>query len=169
MALSKGRQCSESCIDFLALELVHHYARQARVPAPAAIDAIGFRVGRQLAERYTANRPRLSENIDVIKFICKEFWGDLFKKQVDNLRTNHRGTFALKDVNFRWVTRLSADPPSVTTVAYVSATELAKDYLYLPCAMIRGALCHLGVDCTVTADCSALPTCDFTINIKPKS
>lgn len=89
--------------------------------------------------------------------------------QVDNLRTNHRGTFALKDVNFRWVTRLSADPPSVTTVAYVSATELAKDYLYLPCAMIRGALCHLGVDCTVTADCSALPTCDFTINIKPKS
>ena len=88
--------------------------------------------------------------------------------QVDNLRTNHRGTFVLKDVNFRWVSKLSSDPPAPGAVPYVSAADLAKDYLYLPCAMIRGALCHLGVECTVTADCTALPACDFTVNIKPR-
>ena len=42
----------------------------------------GFRVGRQLAERYTANRPRMAEPLEVIKFICKEFWAEVFRKQV---------------------------------------------------------------------------------------
>ena len=30
--------------------------------------------------------------------------------QVDNLRTNHRGTFVLKDQSFRWLAKLSVDP-----------------------------------------------------------
>ena len=42
----------------------------------------GFRVGRQLAERYTANRARLGEPLEVIKFICKDFWAVVFRKQV---------------------------------------------------------------------------------------
>ena len=42
----------------------------------------GFRVGRQLAERYTANRARTGEPLEVIKFICKEFWVAAFRKQV---------------------------------------------------------------------------------------
>ena len=42
----------------------------------------GFRVGRQLAERYTANRARTGEPLEVIKFICKEFWVAVFRKQV---------------------------------------------------------------------------------------
>jgi hypothetical protein len=25
-----------------------------------------------------------------MKFLCKDFWQALFKKQVDNLKTNHR-------------------------------------------------------------------------------
>lgn len=42
----------------------------------------GYRVGRQLVERYTADKPRLGETLDVIKFICKEFWNEVFHKQV---------------------------------------------------------------------------------------
>jgi hypothetical protein len=28
--------------------------------------------------------------LEVIKFVCKDFWQVVFKKQVDNLKTNHR-------------------------------------------------------------------------------
>ena len=42
----------------------------------------GFRVGKQLIERYTINKPLFGSDLDVIKFICKEFWNDLFRKQV---------------------------------------------------------------------------------------
>lgn len=30
------------------------------------------------------------EPLDVIKFICKDFWIAIFKKQIDKLQTNHR-------------------------------------------------------------------------------
>ena len=113
MALVKGRHCSESCMELLNLEMVHHYQSQTRLPCAAAIEAIGktyhacplsltltlpplllqtpehpsllrtgFRVGRQLAECYTANRARTGEPLEVIKFICKEFWVAVFRKQV---------------------------------------------------------------------------------------
>ena len=28
--------------------------------------------------------------MDVIKFLCKDLWTLLFRKQIDNLKTNHR-------------------------------------------------------------------------------
>lgn len=32
------------------------------------------------------------DELDLLKFICKDFWGAIFRKQIDNLRTNHQGT-----------------------------------------------------------------------------
>lgn len=40
--------------------------------------------------RISKDRMRFSDNLDVVKFVCKEVWMFLFKKQVDNLKTNHR-------------------------------------------------------------------------------
>jgi hypothetical protein len=40
--------------------------------------------------RYSRDKPRLGDTLEVIKFICKDFWQAVFKKQVDNLKTNHR-------------------------------------------------------------------------------
>ena len=61
--------------------------------------------------------------------------------QVDNLRTNHRGTFVLKDNTFRWLAKLSVDPPrpagAAAPRAVASVSELARDYLVLPCALVR--------------------------------
>lgn len=39
------------------------------------------------------DRPRFSDHLEAIKFICKDFWSELFKKQIDNLKTNHRVCF----------------------------------------------------------------------------
>lgn len=43
--------------------------------------------------RYTMDRPRFFDHLEAIKFICKDFWSELFKKQIDNLKTNHRVCF----------------------------------------------------------------------------
>ena len=42
--------------------------------------------------------------------VSAEACGMLLLAQVDNLRTNHRGTFVLKDLSFRWLAKLSTDP-----------------------------------------------------------
>jgi hypothetical protein len=71
------------------------------------LDGLGYRVGMALAERYTKDRPHMSDDLDVIKFICKDFWLAVFRRQIDNLRTNHRGVYVLQDNTFKWLSRAS--------------------------------------------------------------
>ncbi|KAL1833412.1 hypothetical protein DCAR_0103498 [Daucus carota subsp. sativus] len=178
-----GREVSESCIDSLLTEIVSSYSTRfyANKPELAArtIEAIGYQVGHQLSERYTMDRPRFSDHLEAIKFICKDFWSELFKKQIDNLKTNHRGTFVLQDNRFRWLSRVSnpildeasaKDPEALAqnkaAQAETSAAQATSMLLYFPCGIIRGALSNLGIPCAVSADISNLPTCSFVVRIK---
>lgn len=119
-------------------------------------------------------RPRFTDHLEAIKFICKDFWSELFKKQIDNLKTNHRGTFVLQDNHFRWLTRVSLDPAVENTDATEndsgslgdSAAQTTSMLLYFPCGLIRGALTNLGIPCAVSADMSNLPACSFVVRIK---
>ncbi|KAJ4815677.1 Trafficking protein particle complex subunit 6B [Rhynchospora pubera] len=169
-----GREVAESCIDGVIIEMVSAYASSfySSKPDLAArrIEAIGFQVGHQLSERYTMERPRFADHLEAIKFICKDFWSELFKKQIDNLKTNHRGTFVLQDNHFRWLTRISLDPAAVANNDATSESESGADMtsmlLYFPCGIIRGALNNLGISCAVSADMTNLPACSFVIRIK---
>ncbi|KAG2695361.1 hypothetical protein I3843_07G010600 [Carya illinoinensis] len=174
-----GREVSESCVDSLLTEMVSSYCDRfyANKPELAArrIEAIGFQVGHQLSERYTMERPRFSDNLEAIKFICKDFWSELFKKQIDNLKTNHKGTFVLQDNRFRWLARMSIDPSSEdgdlsqdnsAPVTENKAAQATSMHLYFPCGIIRGALSNLGIPCAVSADISSLPACSFVVRIK---
>ena len=40
--------------------------------------------------RFSRDRPRFMDTLDMIKFLCKDMWTLLFRKQIDNLKTNHR-------------------------------------------------------------------------------
>lgn len=40
--------------------------------------------------RFSKDRPRFTDTLDVIKFLCKDLWMLVFQKQIDNLKTNHR-------------------------------------------------------------------------------
>lgn len=71
------------------------------------LDGWGYRVGQGLSERFSRDRPRFLDNLDVIKFLCKDLWIILFRKQIDNLKTNHRGVYVLTDNAFRPLVRMS--------------------------------------------------------------
>lgn len=143
-----------------------------------AIEAIGNRLGMTLSARISRDHAPMSEPLEIIKFVCKDFWTQVFGKGVDNLRTNHRGTFVLRDVHFVWLAALQpsqarsqvqtpANGVAVEPEAALqppSRAELAKPYLWLPCALLTGALRALGLEvASVTADASSLPQVDFTI------
>ncbi|KAI3774741.1 hypothetical protein L1987_49303 [Smallanthus sonchifolius] len=173
-----AREVSESCMDSLLTEIVSSYSNRfyASKPELAArrIEAIGYQVGHQLSERYTMDQPRFTDHLEAIKFICKDFWSQLFKKQIDNLKTNHRGTFVLQDNKFRWLSRVSTDPSVETSGAAQDTNAMSENksaqttsmHLYFPCGIIRGALSTLGIPCAVSADISNLPACSFVIRIK---
>lgn len=54
------------------------------------LEQMGYRVGQSLIEKFTRESPRFSSELDIIKFVCKDLWNGVYKKQVDNLRTNHQ-------------------------------------------------------------------------------
>ncbi|XP_073126903.1 uncharacterized protein [Henckelia pumila] len=127
-----------------------------------------------LAFRYTMDRPRFTDHLEAIKFICKDFWSELFKKQIDNLKTNHRGTFVLQDNQFRWLAHMSVDLSVEASGSIQDPSAMAENkeaqatgmHLYFPCGIIRGALSNLGIPCAVSADISNLPACSFVVRIK---
>ncbi|KAL8791436.1 MAG: hypothetical protein Q9213_000052 [Squamulea squamosa] len=147
------------------------------------LDALGYRVGQGLVERFdfgsssllsattlsteadlvvlgdhrfSRDRPRFTDTLDMIKFLCKDLWTLVFRKQIDNLKTNHRGVYVLTDNTFRPFARMSMSSPS-------EALTRAQPFLWFPCGVIRGALAIMGINATVQAETSELPSATFQI------
>lgn len=129
------------------------------------LDSLGYRVGQGLVERFSTSKPRPHTPLDSIKFICKDLWILLFRKQIDNLKTNHRGIFVLSDTRFQPLSRMSADRRAGLK-ANEAALRRAQTYLYFPCGVIRGALQGLGLDVAVTANATEIPSAQFQIQTK---
>ncbi|XP_012867688.1 PREDICTED: trafficking protein particle complex subunit 6B [Dipodomys ordii] len=72
------------------------------------LENMGFRVGQGLIERFTKDTARFKDELDIMKFVCKDFWTTVFRKQIDNLRTNHQGIYVLQDNKFRLLTQMSS-------------------------------------------------------------
>ncbi|GLI82043.1 hypothetical protein PoHVEF18_010443 [Penicillium ochrochloron] len=169
-----ARALSSSCFDFLLIELVPMAERLAKDLATQEnpedeevrestyfrLESLGYRVGQGLAERFSRDRPRFTDNLDVIKFLCKDLWTVLFRKQIDNLKTNHRGVYVLTDSSFRPFARMSM-------AVRAEAVTMAQAYLWFPCGIIRGALANLGINTTVQAETSELPGATFQIKTVP--
>ena len=99
--------------------------------------------------------------VNVMKFICKEFWIEIFRKQIDKLQTNNQGVFVLRDTKFRWLLPFTADDEATR--------RAAATVLNFPCGLIKGALENLGITSTVQAEVSpAVPSCSFTIKIRQR-
>ncbi|EGX91625.1 trafficking protein particle complex subunit 6B [Cordyceps militaris CM01] len=124
------------------------------------LESQGYRVGQGLVERFSRDRPRLNDTLDVIKFLCKDLWSLVFGKNIDNLKTNHRGVYVLTDNVFRPFSRMS-------TVAGGQAVVRAQPFLWFPCGIVRGALAALGINASVQAEINELPGAVFQIKTLP--
>ncbi|KZV89067.1 TRAPP complex subunit trs33 [Exidia glandulosa HHB12029] len=125
----------------------------------ARLEAVGAHVGANLAERLSRDRARFADTLDIIKFICKDVWQAVWAKQIDNLRTNHRGVYVLQDNNFRPLSRISShEGPQ-------EAARRAKLYVAWSTGLIRGALARMGLQGTVIPEIPSLPQCTFQIKL----
>ncbi|KAL2316460.1 TRAPP complex subunit Trs33 [Schizosaccharomyces pombe] len=159
-------------LDFLLIELVHTAKRLAEDRKKKSsseksiesdfqmLESIGFQVGRKITERLLLNRNRITETTDVMRFLCRELWPIVFRKPLDNLKTNRRGIFVLTDTYFYWFTKMTA----------MTGTEMAQittPYFYFPSGFIRGVVYTFGYSAQVIAQCPNLPTCIFHVKFSP--
>ncbi|KAJ2134772.1 hypothetical protein IW143_005574, partial [Coemansia sp. RSA 520] len=109
--------------------------------------------------RFAPLNRRLVDTLDIVKFVCKDIWMLLFNRQVDNLKTNHRGVYVLQDNKFKWFLRMSGN------CGGAAAARRAQPYIWLPCGIIRGILESFGVSTVVVAETLGLPQCTFQIKV----
>jgi len=110
---------SATALDLLNLEFAayllrnHDDGRVAQEAMSGKLERVNFNVGRRYAERLCRERTeRMSlESIDIVKFVCRELWTELFRKPVDKLQTNNKGTYVLQDYSFRPLRYLSTEAP----------------------------------------------------------
>lgn len=168
-----------TCLELLLGEIVPLLVRAARRVAPGPpgqvlvlddpavdgedvvyrVELYGYAVGLRVLEvlLHGESRTRLGDVLDVMKFICRDVWRELYGKQMDNLRTNHRGTYVLVDSRLRLIARMELAKGVEDTVAK------ARPYVAYPCGIIRGILALLGVPAQVTADIGQFPSVSFNI------
>ncbi|XP_046540277.1 trafficking protein particle complex subunit 6A isoform X12 [Equus quagga] len=58
----------------------------------SVLEGMGFRVGQALGERLSRETLAYREELDILKFLCKDLWMAVFQKQMDSLRTNHQAS-----------------------------------------------------------------------------
>merc|ERR1711881_236735 len=144
----------------LHLELVSRLAEkrgQEREKGLADLELLGYNAGYRLIEKLTGEYPKFKDELDLMKFICKDFWTCVFRKQIDNLRTNHQGVYVLQDKAFKFLQTVSASKQYF---------EDSSAFLVFTCGLIRGSLANLGVKPVVTTEVITLPAVKFQIQVQ---
>lgn len=123
------------------------------------VETYGYNLGLKIAEvlLYKSSGNKVVDILDIMKFVCRDVWRCLYNKQMDNLRTNHRGTFVLVDNSFKLISQLNSSKGMQDTLAK------SKVYLWFPCGVIRGILMSFGIESNVTAEITQFPAVVFNI------
>ncbi|XP_035313656.1 trafficking protein particle complex subunit 6A isoform X1 [Cricetulus griseus] len=123
----------------------------------SVLEGLGFRVGQALGERLPRETLAVREELDALKFLCKDLWAATFQKHMDAHSTNHQGTYVLQDNNF---------PLLITMGSGSQYLEEAPKFLAFTCGLLCGALHTLGFQSLVTASVTSLPACKFQVVIQ---
>ena len=182
LILNQPREVASSCLEYLLLALIQQYKQLSEenkwkeAMLHDKLQDIGEHLGMRLLEKLVIEHNRFHRELDIIKFLCKDFWSHCFNKaQVDKLQTNHKGTYVIHDSYFPWIKKISSSN-SISSKPLKESdgqnnpneieTNVALLYLNICAGMIRGAIKNLGRDATVTVDIPQYPKCYFTIKMQ---
>lgn len=146
------------------------------------INKIGYNVGFKTAQLLLidpevgtttisnmSNNSLIDNPLEAMKFICRDVWKNIFGKQMDNLRTNHVGTFVLVDHKPISYSNCFYTVSMATSSSGINATaDRAAPFLEFNVGLIHGVLACLGVD-VVTVKATPTPAADKTpaIGVNP--
>eukprot|EP00700_Malawimonas_jakobiformis_P002762 EC724900.1.p1 GENE.EC724900.1~~EC724900.1.p1 ORF type:complete len:160 (+),score=16.23 EC724900.1:63-542(+) len=150
------REISDSAFEIFFVELMRQAKTNPKgLPAATYVEQIAFVCGQKFLER-SCDKKRILNQTELIKYVCREFWTEVYSKQMDQLRRNlqQEGNYVLTDLRFRGLRRFES--------MHKEDIEL---HLAFACGMLRGALAALNVTATVTAEVAEPPACAFIVTM----
>jgi len=107
------------------------------------IENVGISLGRRIIDVITKDQSNVHQTqLDVVKYLCVQFWQYVFGKQIDNLKTNNAGTFVLFDVN-KFLARVSTESMPQQE-KHPDALDRQITYSFYLIGLVKGALKNLG-------------------------
>ncbi|XP_055629563.1 trafficking protein particle complex subunit 6b isoform X1 [Toxorhynchites rutilus septentrionalis] len=154
----------EAIFEYLHSEIVNYTLSKenSKENDLTALEYMGYSTGYRIIERLTREWPRFKDELDTMKFICTDFWSSIYRKQIDNLRTNHQGVYVLQDNAFRFLTKLSS---TSQYLEHAPKMICFPQFVAFTCGLVRGSLANLGINSTVTAEVQQMPFCKFHIQV----
>lgn len=134
--------------------------------AASRLERVGFSTGYRLTERMTRDLPRFRDELDMVKYICKDFWEAINRKKIDHLRANNQGVYVLMDNQCRFLMPLCGGNASGGDAGAAQYLGVSGRYLAFACGLVRGALAALGMQSVVTANISHIPACKFHVQMQ---
>lgn len=67
----------------LIRDLLNKTSPKEKETAISSLELIGYNTGFRLIEKLTRESPKFKDELDLMKFICKDFWTSIFRKQVE--------------------------------------------------------------------------------------
>lgn len=67
------------------------------------VKKVGNRVGKALAAKHTAHLAPFPDGLSVMKWIAKDLWSILFRKNASQLKTDRKNIFVIEDTEFKWI------------------------------------------------------------------
>jgi len=147
----------------LVSQIIHNQVKSADLKSAgdstesSKLELLGYNTGYRFIERLARDYPKFKDELDLLKFICKDFWVAVFRKQIDNLRTNHQGVYVLQDNSFKFLSKTSEDRQYL---------EASPKFVAFTCGLVRGSLANLGVNTVVTAEVTNMPACKFQVQVQ---
>lgn len=137
------------------------------------------------------DKDRLVTDLDVMRWLCRDFWGEVFRKAGDKLQTNNsvrvRPRPAALQTRAGSAGSISAGflvsslclqgtyllvDANFRPLRYLAAEDddtaksLHLRFMMLPCGLVRGALAALDMDASVNVDVTGSPKVVFQVRLK---
>mmetsp|Transcript_4327 Transcript_4327/g.4783 ORF Transcript_4327/g.4783 Transcript_4327/m.4783 type:complete len:195 (-) Transcript_4327:30-614(-) len=159
--ISKNLQVESSALYFMLHEYFTYISESPKELniKQEELKSVARVLARNIMERISEDQlGRLKDKVEVMKFLCKDFWTYLFGKIVDKLQTDSKGTYRIIENEFKFLKRLPA------------TTDKAKEYISL-CGkffseLLKGALLTFNIESEVTLDTANYQEYSFTVKIK---
>ena len=119
--------------------------------------AMGVRVGQVLQERLNVDAPRTQDEVDIVRFVCRDVWTNLFMKQIDKLKTDNKGVYYLIDNEFCLIKQVT------DSIQYVREIPL---FLEFACGLVQGIFVQFGIPVVVTPEVTHPPICMFKVQVQ---
>ena len=69
----------------------------------AGLKNFGHNLGVKVSELLSKSRQKITEPLEIVKYICKDLWTYTWGKNADRLRTNYEEMYQIEDNKFKWI------------------------------------------------------------------